>query len=390
MSEEKKEIDKTEVDKTELENSNQEAAVSDGSVENTENTKKDPVARFTRNILIACVFFFIWHLVSDRYTPITEQARVRGYVIPISAQVAGNIVKVNVNGNKIVKEGDILFEIDPENYKLAVDQAKAALEQAGQQVGATTAAVAVAKAELIRTKADLATKQADAERIFAVETRGVIPQADVDRARGLLEQAKAAVVTAEASYLQAREQLGEEGEDNAAIEAALSSLAVAQLNLSRTKVRAPADGGVSNARLNIGEYAAPGVPLMSFVTAGFVWVEADFRENSLGHIEPGNTVDIVLDSAPGTVYQGEVVSVAYGVKFDQSKAGELATPVGATGWLREPQRFPVVIRFNDNSARGFWREGGQADIIIYTSDSWLLNSLGKVWIYMMSIFSYAY
>lgn len=350
----------------------------------------DPIARFTRMTLIVCALFFIWHLVSDRFTPNTEQARVRGYVIPVSSQVPGKVVKVNVNGNKMVKEGDVLFEIDPENYELAVEQAQAALEQAGQQVGSNTANVAVAKASLVRARADLATKQADADRIFAVETRGVIPQADIDRTRGLLEQAKASVVTAEASYLQAKEQLGQKGQDNPAIESALSKLAAAQLDLSRTKVRAPADGGVSNARLYVGEYASPGKPLMSFVSEGFVWIEAEFRENSLEHVKPGDKVDIVLDAAPGRVFGGEVVSTAYGVKFDQSKMGELASPVGVSGWLRDPQRFPVVIRFTDNTSVGLRREGGQVDAIVYASDSWILNLFAKVWIHLMSILSYAY
>jgi len=120
-------------------------------------------------------------------------------------------------------------------------------------------------------------------------------------------------------------------------------------------------------------------------------VQADMRENSLGHIKAGNPVDIVLDAAPGKVFKGEVLSVGYGVSDNSANSlGGLTTIQTSSGWLRQAQHFPVLIGFSDDSAKGYRRAGGQVDIIIYTGDRPILNSVGRVWIRLVSLFSHIY
>ena len=108
--------------------------------------KQDPVRRWTRIILAVCVFLFVWYVLADRYAPWTDQARVQGSVIPMAPKVSGRVAAVNVVQNKIAKEGDLLLQIDPRDFELAVHKAEAALERAGQDVGAGTDAIAVAQA----------------------------------------------------------------------------------------------------------------------------------------------------------------------------------------------------------------------------------------------------
>jgi len=120
-------------------------------------------------------------------------------------------------------------------------------------------------------------------------------------------------------------------------------------------------------------------------------VQADMRENSLGHIKEGNPVDIVLDAAPGKVFKGEVLSVGYGVSDNSSNSlGGLSTVQTSTGWLRQAQHFPVLIGFSDDSAKGYCRAGGQVDIIIYTGSRPILNTVGRLWIRLVSILSHIY
>ena len=129
---------------------------------------------------------------------------------------------------------------------------------------------------------------------------------------------------------------------------------------------------------------------MTFISNQYVWIEAGFRENSLGNLKSGDAVDIVLDSAPGQVFAGRVRTIGYGVSFDQSKPGELPTPEKPQGWMRDPQRFTTIITFVEQPDKRLLREGGQADVIAYTGDSFIFNSLGKIWVRITSFLTYLY
>jgi multidrug resistance efflux pump len=110
--------------------------------------KVDFTKRLTKIILITASLYFLWYIIGDRHTPITDQARVRGFVIPIVPQISGQISRIHIGGDKKVKKDDLLFEIDARDYELALEQAKYDLKLAGQTVGADTASVASAKAQL--------------------------------------------------------------------------------------------------------------------------------------------------------------------------------------------------------------------------------------------------
>lgn len=154
-------------------------------------TGSDKVRKLTRWTLWFVVVFFVWYLLADRYTPSTSQARVRGFIVQIVPQVSGLITAVEVGINELVDNGQVLARIDPSDFQLALQSAEAELELAGQEVGASTAAVGAAQGNLSNARANLRKMDIDANRLFAVEDQGVIPQADIDRARGLLEQARA-------------------------------------------------------------------------------------------------------------------------------------------------------------------------------------------------------
>lgn len=367
-----------------------EQSTDDGLKKSSKN-KADFTQKLTKIILSLALLYFVWYLISDRITPMTDQARVRAFVTPIVPEVAGHISKIHVGGDRVVKKGDLLFEIDPRDYEFAVKKAEGDLELAGQDVGANTASVVAAKANLAKAQSDLVATSANANRIIEVSEKGLVSKSEGDRARGNLAAAQQNVVKAEASYQQAKETLGKLGEDNAKVQNALSVLANAQLDLARTKVYAPSDGVISYAKVDVGFYAAVGTKIMTFISTESVWIEASYRENNLGNIKADNPVDFVLDSKPGEVFSGSIVSVGYGVSFDKSKPGDLPTPQESLGWMREPQRFVVIIKLDDEIyGRKLLREGGQVDVITYTSDNFIMNALGKFWIKLTSILSYIY
>ena len=356
---------------------------------NTEKAPPDKVRRVTALVLLVCVGLFVFYVMTDRFIPSTDMARVRGYVIPVTPLVSGRVVEVAVEPNDIVQAGAPLVKIDPEDYELAVQEAEQELVKAGQSVGAKTATVASAQAKVSDALANQAHIRTQATRILTMTKKGIVPKAEADKTRAALASAKAQVESAQANLDQARKQLGADGKENSVVKSALLKLQKAQLDLERTIIRAPAIGGVSNFRLDEGFYARAGQPLLTFVSGEDVWIDAYFRENSLGNMIVGDEVEIVLDYAPGRVFKGKVASIDWGISWGQSEqAGQLASVDAQTGWLRQTQRFPVTIRFDDDTARGFRRVGGQADVIVYTQDSSVLNIFGRLWIRFISWMSY--
>ncbi|MGB1128521.1 MAG: HlyD family secretion protein [Haloferula sp.] len=382
MSEEKQDTPKEE---------SPQAATKPAEAPAPEETKKkaDAATRWTRRVLIVGIVVFVWYLIGDRYTPYTGQARVRGYVLPIVPQVSGVVTEVAVGLNTPVKAGDVLARIESEDYELAVRDAEADLETAGQDLGASTADVASATAAVAEAKAALELAESQRLRIEKAFKSAAVSEADLDKARSNVDLSKAQLKNAEGALEQAKQKLGQEGENNPRLVAAQAALADAQLDLQRTVLRAPRNGGVTNVRIESGQYANAGQPLMTFIGADTAWIEAYMRENSIGRVKPGDTVDIVLDLRPGKLFKGTVQSTGYGVDWgDVDNAAVLPKIKSEKDWLRDPQRFPVVISFDDSEARGSLREGGQADVVIYTSDNVILNTVGRLWIRLVSWFSY--
>ncbi len=135
--------------------------------------------------------------------------------------------------------------------------------------------------------------------------------------------------TAEASFAAARSK----------VDATKSSLDKAKLDLERATVRVPEEGVVTGVRLDKGNYAGAGAPQLTFVATHNIWVEADFTENNLGHIDAGDEVAIVFDVLPGQVIRGRVREVGFGVAVDTAPLGSLPTIKNDPDWLRESQRY---------------------------------------------------
>lgn len=352
----------------------------------------DPVHQVTKVVLYTAITFFVLYLVTDRLAPWTDQARVQTYIVPIVPQVSGNVIKINVEKDQIVNPGDILFKIDPPDYQLALESAESALELAGQEIGASTASVATSQAKLVEAQINLEYVKTQSRRVFELEKEFILPVSDGDKARAAIEKAKTQVVSARAELEKSEQQLGQEGNDNPKIRSAIAALKKAQIDLARTTVIAPTKGGITNLVINEGQYASVGVPLMTFVDFESVWVNAHFRENSIANIKVGDSVDLALDVRPGRIYKGKVSSIGFAVDDTSTGgAGQLVTVKGKTGWLRDSQRFPITIKFlKNNHPKGLLRVGGQVDAQVYTSNNFIVNTFGWIWIRILTWFSYVY
>jgi len=380
---------KTPDDKPEINADNVESALTN----ETQNTQQpDSVKRLIKWMLWVCLFLFVWHLFADRITPTTDNARVRGYIVPIAPQISGEVLTVMVSFSEKVKTGQVLASIDAEKYQLAVDKAKADLDLVSQEMDVNTDNIAVFDAKVAQQAAELRYVQQQVTRYRELAARGAISLSELDKANAEVAKAKANYKASQADLKKAKNELGISDERNPKLRSALAALKQARLDLANTRITAPTEGIVTDVDIDAGNYVKSGQALMTLISQRGVWVEAYLRENSLGNITAGNAVDIALDRAPGSIFKGTVAAITYGVQWEKTASNTAGLPTVPTpsGWLREAQRFPVIIRFNDDEASGFRLEGGQADVTIYTGNNVILNTLGWIGIRLRSYLSYIY
>ncbi|MGB5248259.1 MAG: HlyD family secretion protein, partial [Gammaproteobacteria bacterium] len=250
----------------------------------------DPLRRWTLIVSAVIVGLLCWYLVADRLTPFSSQARVKAYIVPIAPQVSGRVVAVNVRNNQLVEEGDVLVAIDPSSYELNRRSAEAGLTAARQELGAATAAVESARAGVDAARANLLKAQQDADRLERIyqEDPGAVSERRVQAARATLEGAISKLAQAQANVEQALQQQGDLGDQNMRILSATATLEQAELDLERTRIRAPGRGLVTDLAVDRGNFAQPGQPLMTFIAIHDLWIQADFTENNLGNVKPGD------------------------------------------------------------------------------------------------------
>ena len=355
----------------------------------------DPAKKGVRWVLVVIVLSLVWYLLADRYTPYTQQARVEAFVVPVASEVSGRVTKVHVRNNQDVQAGAVLFDVDPEHYRIALERARADLDATRRQIGASTAGIDSAQASLRAAQANEVRARQDSTRLERLyrDDRGTISLRRLEIARANLAQAVSQVAAARAEVQRAREQEGGSEEDNAKLRSAAAAVEKAELDLANTQVRARAAGLVTDLRTDAGQFAAAGKPVMTLIAIHDVWINAEMTENNLGHVEPGTPVGIILDALPGQVFEGRVRSVGYGVNVGTpTLPGSLPTVQNSRDWLRPAQRFPVAIDLDPGqlpSPRGI-RAGGQAEVMAFPSPGNPLNPLGRLYLRLMSWLSYAY
>ena len=239
----------------------------DQAEESVARTPMDPVRKWTLIVIGACVVLMFWYLVSDRITPYSNQARVHALVVPVAAEVSGTVTSVAVANNELVSAGQELFHVDTKKYQLAVETALANLQSARQATGASTAGVEAARASVAVARAGMVRSEQDAVRLRRIkdEDPGAISDRRMEQADSALTVAQSQLAASQANLEKAIQDLGEAGEENSRILQAQAALDQAELDLARTTVRAPNDGLVTDVRVDNGNFASAGAPLMTFI-----------------------------------------------------------------------------------------------------------------------------
>lgn len=309
---------------------------------------------------------YVW-VTGGRYQE-TENANLQQAKVSIAADTAGRIVQVDIFDNQSVKQGDVLFAIDSEPYRIALAQADAAVAGARLNVEQLRAAYsqAVAQEKSDASQVDYAQSQYD--RAADLARKGINAKSSLDEARNELDKAKQQLAAAEQGILSARAALGGnpdiETDKHPTVMAALAARDKAAYDLGQTTVKAPAAGIISQAAsFKVGQYVGSGTPLFSLVETGDTWIDANFKETQLTNMKPGQKAEIVVDTYPGKTFEATVKAIGAGTGAEFS----LLPAQNATGnWVKVTQRIPVRLELTDPDAKMALRTGMSATVTVDT------------------------
>jgi membrane fusion protein (multidrug efflux system) len=306
------------------------------------------------------------YVSGQRYVA-TDDAYIGAARTAVAASVPGRIVGVNAHENELVKKGDVLVVIDDGGYKAAVERAQAELDAARLQVQALRASYEQSMAGLNTAQASATYAEREKERQAALLKAGISSQQDYDKAAHQNDEAQLAVASAQQEVAKAQADLGGITGDNIDthphVAQAIAQLDRTKIDLGNTNVLAATDGVVTKVdQVQIGSYANTSQPLFWLVSKER-WVEANFKENQLAHLQPGEGATITLDAYPGKKITGCVASFSPGTGSSFS----LLPAENATGnWVKVAQRLPVRLEITQIPENVFLASGLSAHVSVDT------------------------
>lgn len=352
-------------------------------------TPDQTFARWVKVALAAFVLLFIYFLLADSFMPMTPEARVMRPVTRMAPELSGPISAVVVSDHQHVEKGDVLFQLDPAPFRLAVEQAQLSREQAERENARLAAELTAAQAELGSAEATAAERRGELQRAETLMALQSVARQQYEQQVAAERTAQASVAAARAKIVSLEVQLGETGETNLRLRQADNALDQAQLDLAHTQVRAAQAGSVTNLQLEKGDYVQAGQPAVA-VVADELDIIADFREKSLRHIAPGDAARVVFDAWPGQVFDAKVLAMDAGVREGQLAAdGQLADIPTTDRWVRDAQRMRVHIAVTEPIANAL-ASGARATVQLQPGDVALAKPFVWLQAHLISWLHYVY
>ncbi len=308
--------------------------------------------------------------------PLSEDAVLGAPIVNISAGVPGKIHKMNVQDGQYVKEGEVLFEIDPTFYELRFEQAKAELQLAeatldskGRVIKAEEHNAQIAEEQVQRARENLKMATQTHQRLAELAPKGYVPKQQLDESRTLMRDAEISLSQALEQQQAADSLVSNTAAEQAIVSTRVSGLAMAEYELSKTKVNAPFSGRIVGLNTREGEQVLPGASVFSLVDVDNSYATAYFKETDLDRIQKGDcaTVYILADSSRPA--KGVVDSIGWGVTSTEQidLPFELPYVQKTLNWVHIAQRFPVRIRLQD-APSDLLRAGASANVVIHSKE----------------------
>jgi multidrug efflux system membrane fusion protein len=303
--------------------------------------------------------------------PRTDDAYLQAYLVHMAPDVSGRIVELNVRDNQMVHKGDVLFRIDPEPYRMRVDQARAIvlgleakLSLTADEVASQTSKADAAARGVSSAEAQLTLASSTLARMEPLLPRGFVSAQQVDQARTAQRTAEIALQQARLQADEARQAITNTKPTEAELQGARATLALAERDLNETVVRAPCDGRIAGLDVAAGEFAATGHALFTIIDTEHWYAIGNFRETDLAGMRPGQSATVYVMAEPSRALRGVVDSLGWGVASDVSATLFGLPHVERTlNWVQIAARFPVRIRL-DAPPEDLMRFGATAVIVI--------------------------
>lgn len=323
-------------------------------------------------IIVGAFALALYLLSHNEHYPRTDDAYVQARYITVSSEVPGRITQLLVQEGQAVSPGDVLVQINPVSYELAVAEAaaqvaalEAQLKEAERQRKAAIELVEVSQANTERVLAQETLAKSTYDRMGPLAEQGFVTQERYDSASSEYEQARASFLMAQRNELAAELAVPSVDTLRAELQSARISLQQAEVELARATITAPFEGRVVNCDIAPGMMVMPGEPLFTLVDTHEWFVVANYREGDLKAIQEGAAARVRLLTLPGKVFQGEVVDIGYAVQTqDAYSMGPLPTVRNQLDWVRTAQRFPVRIRIDSPEPATAFRMGASAVVTI--------------------------
>jgi multidrug resistance efflux pump len=331
-------------------------------------------------------------LIMNYNHPFTKNARIYFSVTPVLPAVRGRVIEVPSQANAPLKEGDVLFRIDPKPYQYVVDQKRALLAEADQNVKQLKASLDQATAAAERANAQLTLAQQNYDRQEELYEKKVVAKATLDDATRNLEASRQTWVGAKAEEERARLAYSSNIEGvNTTVARLKAELADAEYDLDQTVMRAPAMGFVTQVALRPGMYVVPAPlrPVMAFVNTDIrdQGLGAAFQQNSLQRVRAGDEAEVAFDAVPGRVFKAEVRIVLDAIAAGQIQASGSLVDYGTR---TEGGRALAIIDVVDDLSGYQIPLGAAAQVAIYTNHWHHVSLIRKILLRMRSWQNYVF
>jgi len=296
-------------------------------------------------VAVAAIAWTAWYLLVARWHEDTDDAYAEGNVVAITPQVAGTVVSIGADDGMKVEAGQVLVQLDPNDAKVAYEQAVANLAGTVRQVRGLYSAVDAGEAELAAQRVAVTRARADVARREGLVASGAVSAEELAHARDQLAAAEAALSSSRGQLSRSRALVDETTvAKQPQVQAAAAQLRQAWLNLQRAAIVAPVSGHVAERSVQLGERVQPGASLMTIVPLEQMWVEANFKETQLARMRIGQPVEVHADLYGDDVtYEGRIASLGMGT----GSAFSLLPAQNASGnWIKIVQRVPVRIELD--------------------------------------------